>query len=70
MFIVGAVTVEILSVPLTFPTFEVADTTSFNLSLDTGSFWLTSISVATRLYSSLSLRTLTVTFRVSFEVSG
>ena len=70
MLIVGAITVEILSVPLTFPTFEVADTTVFNLSLDTWSFWLTTISVAARLYSSLSARTFTVTLTVSFEPSG
>ena len=70
MLIVGAVTVEILSVPLILPTFEVADTTVFNLSLDTWSFWLTTISVAERLYSSLSARTFTVTFTVSFEPSG
>ena len=70
MLTVGAVTVEILSVPLTFPTFEVADTTVFNLSLDTWSFWLTSISVAARLYSSLSARTFTVTLTVSFDPSG
>ena len=70
MFIVGAVTIEILSFPLTLPTFEVADTTVFNLSLDTWSFWLTTISVASRLYSSLSARTFTVTFTVSFEPSG
>ena len=38
VLIVGAVTVEILSVPFTFPSFEVAVTFAFKSSFVTGSF--------------------------------
>ena len=62
-------TFAILSVPLTFPSFDVAVTLAFKSSFVTGVFWFTSISVAVTLYSSLSLFTLTFTFTVSFEPS-
>ena len=61
---------EILSVPFTFPTFEVAVTFAFKSSFVTGVFWFTSISVAKTSYSSLSLLTFTVTSTVSLLPSG
>ena len=68
--ILDAVTIEILSVPLTFPTFDVAVTFAFNSSFETGSFWFTSISVAETSYSSLNLLTFTVTSTVFLLPSG
>ena len=62
-------TFAILSVPLTFPSFDVAVTLAFKSSFVTGVFWLTSIGAPVTLYSSLSLFTLTFTFTVSFEPS-
>ena len=62
-------TFEILSVPLTFPSFDVAVTLAFRSSFVTRVFWLTSIGAPVTLYSSLSLFTLTFTFTVSFEPS-
>ena len=66
----GAVTSEILSVPLTLPTFEVAVTLAFKSSFVTGVFWFTSIGVPVTLYSSLNLLTFTVTSTVSLLPSG
>ena len=70
MLIVGAVTVEILSVPLTFPSFKVAVTFAFKSSFVTESFWFTTISSPDTLYSSLNLLTFTVTSTVSLLPSG
>ena len=63
-------TVEILSVPLAFPFTATAVTFAFKSSFDTEAPWLTTISVPVTLYSSLNLRTFTVTFTVSFDPSG
>ena len=62
-------TVEILSVPLTFPTFDVAVTLAFRSSFVTGVFWFTSISEPVTSYSELISFTVTFTFTVSFEPS-
>ena len=63
-------TVEILSVPLAFPFTATTVTFAFKSSFDTKASWLTTISVPVTLYSSLNLRTFTVTFTVSFDPSG
>ena len=65
-----AITFEILSVPLTFPTFDVAVTLAFRSSFVTGMFWFTSICAPETSYSSLSLRTFTVAVTSSTESSG
>ena len=64
-----AVTVEILSVPLMFPTVDVAVTLAFKSSFVTGVFWFTSIGAPVTSYSELSSFTVTFTFTVSFEPS-
>ena len=63
-------TVEILSVPFAFPFTATAVTFAFKSSFDTEASWLTTISAPVTLYSSLNLRTSTVTFTVSVEPSG
>ena len=62
-------TVEIFSVPLAFPTFDVAVTLAFRSSFVTGVFWFTSINEAVTSYSELNSFTVTFTVTVSFEPS-
>ena len=62
-------TFKILSVPSTFPTFDLAVTLAFKSSFVTGVFWFTSISEPVTSYSELSSFTVTFTVTVSFEPS-
>ena len=62
-------TVEILSVPLAFPTFDVAVTLAFKSSFVSGVFWFTSINEPVTSYSELNSFTITFTVTVSFEPS-
>ena len=64
-----ASTFAILSVPVTFPTFDIAVTFAFKSSFVTGVFWFTSINEPVTSYSELSSFTVTFTFTVSFEPS-
>ena len=62
-------TFAILSIPLTFPTFDVAVTLAFKSSFVTGVFWFTSINELVTSYSELNSFTVTFTVTVSFEPS-